>query len=934
LRRGKLLAAWRGAVVVMSLLSLCTAGQEISPPPASAQTCTGLPSLAASFNSIGITADDNTTPSDNLGFDGNRATFSQAALVQAGAAPGALIRSSGVTFTFPNVAAGTLDNTFVLGQTICMSGSGTLGFLISADNGPIPNSAHPEATPVPGTITYTDGSTQSYELSSPDWFSTTPLTDEALAISSAYQNRPDNTTYNGTGNIFSMTVALTPGKTVLSVTLPAGLSLAVDVPVMHVFAIATTNATLLSQGRPATASSEESASFPASAAVDGDLETRWSSEPGVDPEWLQVDLGYVATISHVVLYWETAFSTHFQIQTSTDDTNWTTIYSITDWTGPTFTSRPIGMIGEQILNVTGSGRYVRMFAIARATQYGDSLWEFQVYGAAPTPVLSPDVSVGYSHACAIVAAQPYCWGNNEYGELGTGSNTPSLSTTAVGATALSTTPSQITAGNYYTCMLNTSSEAYCLGRNDYGELGGTGNPVLTPTGPVTGNYSQVSASYNGNHSCALNDSNEAYCWGRNNYGQLASTTAGGPTPVAVTVLNVNTPNTPPPATPVSPSPVTPTFTRISAGTDNTCAVATTGFAYCWGNNSDGKLGCSTVINPTCPSTSTNVPVAVDTSGVLTDKTVTEITAGDTHTCALDSDGNAYCWGSNADGQLGCGTVCGDSSNVPVLVSAPQDTRWAQITAGSSFTCALTTDGKAYCWGLGSGGQLGAGTSATSSLVPVAVSTGTGTGLPDGTVLTQISSGYASTCVMDEASNVYCWGLNDNGQLGNGSQVSSFVPVKVRGLVPGELSITVPDTATLSSATPGGTASGQLGEVTVTDDRATGAGTWVVSVSMTDFTSGVAPAPVYTIPATAVTYTIAGPPDAFTGVDGTSPVNHARPPGVTFGAAAAPPALPGNDVEVVTGSGTYAVTWDPAISVAVPRTAVAGTYTATITHSVT
>jgi hypothetical protein len=129
-------------------------------------------------------------------------------------------------------------------------------------------------------------------------------------------------------------------------------------------------ATLLSQGQPATASSLENATFPASAAVDGNTGTRWSSA-FADPQWLQVDLGSTATISQVVLQWEAAYATAFQIQTSPDGTNWTTIFSTTTGTG-----------GTQTLNVTGTGRYVRMNGTARATPYGYSLWEFQVYGTA------------------------------------------------------------------------------------------------------------------------------------------------------------------------------------------------------------------------------------------------------------------------------------------------------------------------------------------------------------------------------------------------------------------------------------------------------------------------------------------------------------------------------------------------------------------------
>jgi F5/8 type C domain/Beta-1,3-glucanase len=126
--------------------------------------------------------------------------------------------------------------------------------------------------------------------------------------------------------------------------------------------------TLLSQGKPATASSAENADFAAAKAVDGDTGTRWSSAFS-DPQWLQVDLGATATISQVVLNWEPAYAKSFQIQTSANGTTWTSIYTTTTGAG-----------GVQTLTVTGSGRYVRMNGTVRGTAYGYSLWEFQVYG--------------------------------------------------------------------------------------------------------------------------------------------------------------------------------------------------------------------------------------------------------------------------------------------------------------------------------------------------------------------------------------------------------------------------------------------------------------------------------------------------------------------------------------------------------------------------
>ncbi|MEO3812207.1 discoidin domain-containing protein [Sphaerisporangium sp. B11E5] len=125
---------------------------------------------------------------------------------------------------------------------------------------------------------------------------------------------------------------------------------------------------LLSQGKPVTASSTENAGTPASAAVDGNTGTRWSSAFS-DPQWIQVDLGASATIGQVVLRWEAAYGRAFKIQVSADAAGWTDVHSTTTGTG-----------GTQTLTVSGTGRYVRMYGTTRATGYGYSLWEFQVYG--------------------------------------------------------------------------------------------------------------------------------------------------------------------------------------------------------------------------------------------------------------------------------------------------------------------------------------------------------------------------------------------------------------------------------------------------------------------------------------------------------------------------------------------------------------------------
>jgi hypothetical protein len=147
----------------------------------------------------------------------------------------------------------------------------------------------------------------------------------------------------------------------------AGLSLT---PLAAPRAVAATcdTGTNLALNHSYTASSQENPGFPPGNAFDGNLNTRWSSQFS-DPQWIQADLGSVRPLCEVVLYWEAAYGKAFQIQTSNDATTWTSVFATTTGAG-----------GTQTLNLSGSGRYVRMYGTARGTQYGYSLWEFQVFG--------------------------------------------------------------------------------------------------------------------------------------------------------------------------------------------------------------------------------------------------------------------------------------------------------------------------------------------------------------------------------------------------------------------------------------------------------------------------------------------------------------------------------------------------------------------------
>ncbi|MFE7517230.1 discoidin domain-containing protein [Streptomyces sp. NPDC057540] len=175
--------------------------------------------------------------------------------------------------------------------------------------------------------------------------------------------------------------------------------------------------TLLSQGRPATASSTEGAAFSAGAAVDGDLTgTRWASS-WQDAQWIQVDLGSSATLSHAVLTWEAAYGKSYEIQASENGSDWRTVTTVTGGDG-----------GTDDVTLSGTGRYVRMKGLTRATGYGFSLWEFQVYGTAggtgPTLPgggdLGPNVHVVEPSTPGIQAKLDEVFKQQESAQFGTG----------------------------------------------------------------------------------------------------------------------------------------------------------------------------------------------------------------------------------------------------------------------------------------------------------------------------------------------------------------------------------------------------------------------------------------------------------------------------------------------------------------------------------
>jgi hypothetical protein len=211
-----------------------------------------------------------------------------------------------------------------------------------------------------------------------------------------------------------------------------------------------------------------------------------------------------------------------------------------------------------------------------------------------------------------------------------------------------------------------------------------------------------------------------------------------------------------------------TVTAIAASNEHGLALTSTGQVLAWGFNGDGELGNGTITN-------SNVPVSVS---MPAGTTVTAVAAGAHHNVAVTSTGKVLTWGRNDFGQLGNGT--NTASNVPVSVLLPAGTTVTAVAGGGAHSVAVISTGQVLAWGNNLTGHLGNGTN-TDSNVPVSVS------LPAGTTVTAIAAGLAHSLAVTSAGQVLAWGFNSFGELGNGTNTDSYVPIST--LLPAGTTVT-------------------------------------------------------------------------------------------------------------------------------------------------
>lgn len=442
-----------------------------------------------------------------------------------------------------------------------------------------------------------------------------------------------------------------------------------------------------------------------------------------------------------------------------------------------------------------------------------------------------DVAAGLGFSCALTAAGGLqCWGANYLGQVGSGSDEPSI-TSPSEVVGLQSGVSSVAAGYRHACALTVAGEVHCWGSNESGSLGQVGlwqsNVPVRVEGLGPG---VVAVDAYDQYSCAVTAEGGVKCWGwiPDEYEGGMHTVPQGVTGFSGAVLGVSVgigyacattdrgelacwgrvPTSGFIGTPRVVDGLPGSIVAVATGRYHVCALNEVGATYCWGENSIGQLGDGTLVNSAMP-----VPVMGLQAGV------SSLTASHFHSCARLHAGGTHCWGWGGDGQIGLpwyrsvprhvavapgqamhvapgyahgcvslgdgGVNCwgwndvgqlGDGTSVPHPLPAPVQTFDAPIralTAGRDQACVVNVSGEAWCWG-----DFGW----TGSYVPAPIP-----GLEE---VDALAAGLDHICARTTTGAAYCWGRGSFGQLGDGLSIGSVVPVPVFGLGTGVRQIVV------------------------------------------------------------------------------------------------------------------------------------------------
>jgi alpha-tubulin suppressor-like RCC1 family protein len=359
------------------------------------------------------------------------------------------------------------------------------------------------------------------------------------------------------------------------------------------------------------------------------------------------------------------------------------------------------------------------------------------------PTTVERLSLGYLHGCYIDDdGTLHCWGDNEHGQLGRGSDTGEFPDPE--QVGVSDQWFQVQAGLRHTCALDCQGGVWCWGQNDRGQLGNNevlpGTFNLTPT-PISLSRRFKELFVKRNYACAIAEDDTLWCWGSNNARELGIGTQD----------DTSTP------TQVVHDPAGPRdddWRTLGLGDAHTCcAKGSDSSLWCWGANGNGQLGAAGA-----------AVVRARPNLVAIDRTWLEISSGLDATCALDSIGALWCWGRNDSGQGGHNDQL--DRDFPTQITSGETFKTMEF--GYTQVCAVATSGALYCWGSNTIGELGLGPTQVGTPQLTAAQVGADTDWLGVRASQDFGCGVRPT-------GIYCWGENQDGRLGLGDTVVRDLP---------------------------------------------------------------------------------------------------------------------------------------------------------------